>query len=443
MPEKKEMQLWNVIMTWVLRILVGSVFIFSGFVKSIDVWGTLYKVEDYIGVMGFEIRPNLIMVGSFALCMVEFVLGVFLILGCFRKSVPVLLAIFMAFMLPLTLWIALFNPVADCGCFGEAFLISNWATFWKNIAISAALVWLLRYNRKIHWIITPSLQWICFIATALYITIIALIGYYDQPMFDFRPFKTGTMLTGAEAQGPYVPEYIFIYEKNGERKEFAQDDEMPDESSGWIFVDRKEVSWSSDAGNADNSIYITDKDGVEVSQAEVIRRSGAEFVLFMPSLGDLSIASSYKINSLYSWAKAHGVGMVAITGGQKQDVDRWEDISMSQYPVYLMDDTVIKMIVRGNPALVYIEDGRIRWKRALRSIPIDDFMDNSALEDPMSLAVDSMGILCKLSLMYVAILAVLVMLSFLPKIKHFFDKKKEGQRVNPENAVKNDDKVLL
>jgi len=443
MPEKKEMPLWSVVLTWVLRILVGSVFVFSGFVKSIDVWGTLYKVEDYIGVMGFEIWPNLVLVGSFALCMVEFVLGVFLILGCFRKSVPVLLAVFMAFMLPLTLWIALSNPVADCGCFGEAFLISNWATFWKNIAISAALVWLLRYNRKIHWIITPSLQWICFIVTSLYITIVALIGYYDQPMLDFRPFKTGTMLAGAEAQDSYVPEYVFIYEKDGVRKEFTQDEEMPDESTGWIFIDRKEVSWSADAVNPDSSIYITDKDGDEVSQAEVIHTSGAEFILFMPSLGDLSIASSYKINSLYSWAKAHGVEMVAITGGQKQDVDRWEDISMSQYPVYLMDDTVIKMIVRGNPALVYIEDGRIKWKRTLRSIPIDDFMDNNALGDPMSLAVDYMEILRKLSLMYAAILAVLGMLSFSPKIKYLFGKKREVQGVNPANAVKNDDKAHL
>ena len=138
------------IATWIIRLAVGSVFMFSGFAKAIDPYGTLYKVDAYLASMSLDIWPNLELVGVFALCAAEFLVGVFILTGCFRRSTAIIAAIIMAFMLPLTLWIAVSDPVDDCGCFGDALLISNWATFWKNVALTAAIAWLVVYNKKCH-----------------------------------------------------------------------------------------------------------------------------------------------------------------------------------------------------------------------------------------------------------------------------------------------------
>ena len=191
--------------TWLIREVTAFVFIFSGFVKAIDPWGTLYKTEDYLAAMGLSIWPNLVTVGVFILCGFEFFIGVCLATGCFRKGSSILSFILMCFMLPLTLWIAVFDPVPDCGCFGDAYVISNWATFWKNVVLFAFTLWLARYNRYCACLITPALQWIAFIATALFIFGIELAGYIYQPLIDFRPYHVGSPLT--EQSDLQEPEY--------------------------------------------------------------------------------------------------------------------------------------------------------------------------------------------------------------------------------------------
>ena len=41
---------------------------------------------------------------------------------------------------------------------------------------------------------------------------------------------------------------------------------------------------------------------------------------------------------------------------------------MASYPIYNMDDSELKMVARGNPAVVYLADGVIQWKRTLSSL---------------------------------------------------------------------------
>ena len=112
-------------LTWLMRIAVGSVFIVSGLSKGIDPWGTYYKTTEYLTAMHLPIVEwgNTVLALSFMLFSVEFIIGVSLMLGCYRKAAPIMAALFMLVMLPLTLWIAVADPVADCGCFGDFLVI--------------------------------------------------------------------------------------------------------------------------------------------------------------------------------------------------------------------------------------------------------------------------------------------------------------------------------
>lgn len=366
--------------TWIMRLCVGATFIISGVVKGIDPWGTYYKMQDYLLAMHIPLSEwgNTVLTLSFFLFSIEFVIGASLLTGCFRKATPILSALFMLVMLPLTLWIAIADPVADCGCFGDFFIISNWATFFKNVLLSLAIVWLLRFNREAKCLITPYLQWIAAVGMCAYILIVGLIGYRQQPMLDFRQYKVGTQLIAAEDMPEFIPTYEFVYEKDGEEKTFGENDELPDTSDGWKFVRRIEKDFvpaedaSDETALPAGDFRIWNEDASE-DVTESLSGVDEQLILFSPDIKDLSMATSWKINRLYDMASENGVDFLAVASGNPREIEQWRDLSSGQYPIYTADDTSIKELVRGNPALVSLKNGKIMWKAALSSIVLDDF----------------------------------------------------------------------
>ena len=126
---------WCRLLTVLMRLTVGGVFIFSGFTKGVDPWGTYYKISDYLGAMGLGEWTGTALLLAAALAALEFMLGVAIAVGAYRRSAPWVALLVMLVMTPLTLWLAVTGAVPDCGCFGDALHMSNWATFGKNILL--------------------------------------------------------------------------------------------------------------------------------------------------------------------------------------------------------------------------------------------------------------------------------------------------------------------
>lgn len=401
----------KIALTWLCRLLVGATFIFSGMAKADDPWGSLYKVMDYIGVMHLDwVSPSLALAGVFLLFVLEFMTGVFLVTGSFRRFSPVMVLLFMIFMLPLTLWIAIANPVADCGCFGDAWIISNWATFWKNVGITLCGLWLLKTNRRVHWLVTPALQWILFLISASYISFIGFVGYAHQPPVDFREYKTGTPLVTPDASDD--AHFVFIYEKAGVKREFAETDALPDEESGWKFVDRRQTDTA--IAPVQRALRLWSPDGSEDVTADVAGSEGdKQMVLLIPSMKEVSIATTWKINELWQWASEHDIDFIAVAPVSQEDIEEWKDISMAEYPIYTSEDTSIKEVARGNPAVVYTENGNIVWKSTLCALPSDEKLQSTTNAD--MLFTPSLRWLESMSVIYLCIIAMLVMCSLLPK----------------------------
>lgn len=158
-------------------------------------------------------------------------------------------------------------------------------------------------------------------------------------------------------------------------------------------------------------------DGNEDVTEEVLDDDEDRILLLMHDMGNVSISTTWKINSLYDWATRHGIDMIAAVSGTDAEIDNWNDLSMPDYPIYTADDTAIKELARGNPAVVYVRKGIVEWKSTLRAINTDDFMADSTSADPMSFAHDNRRMLLNFSYLYLSVMALMIMASCMPAIK--------------------------
>ena len=138
LTEKQRYRLTGCIV-WACRLLVGATFVISGWAKSIDPWGFIYKLEEYFNVWNLYVPREITLALAVIVSVTELVIGVLVFSGSMRRVSVWLAAAFMAVMLPLTVYVAVADPVSDCGCFGDYILLSNTVTLVKNIILTGMI----------------------------------------------------------------------------------------------------------------------------------------------------------------------------------------------------------------------------------------------------------------------------------------------------------------
>ena len=192
------------------RTLLGIVFIFSGFVKGIDPFGLAYKISDYLLAFNVEFLSVLALPLSFLLSFLEFAIGTALLSGVMKKLSSWLALIFIFFFTLLTLYIAVKNPVTDCGCFGDALILTNWQTFYKNllILIPAVIVFTGKKSSVIRKTVFSKIQYSIFYLVVTGYIFTVFWSFNHLPVIDFRPYKTGVNIK----EGMTVPERFSRHE---------------------------------------------------------------------------------------------------------------------------------------------------------------------------------------------------------------------------------------
>lgn len=364
-----------------VRIIIGCTFIFSGVVKLIDPWGTAYKIEDYMMIANLRIISPLPLVMSIALSLIELLLGVNTLLGSYFRSNPLLLLIFMSVMTPLTLFLAIANPIPDCGCFGDAIHLTNWQTFGKNIFLLIGVIFLFRYSHRVKSVFHREFQALTVIWSIIFSIIIVTIALAYMPMIDFRPYKIGTDLIAAY-YGENAPavEYDFIYEKDGERSTFTIEN-LPNTDDGWQFVERIERS-STPVAPSDNILleHFVIYDGNNEATEEILEQPGYCFVMFSPDLNTANDNHVNKLNELHDYCKEYGYPFYAVTASAPKGIEEWLDNTGGEYSFLFMDKTTIRTIARNNPFVVILRDGTIYHKCPLSQLP-DESKLNTVFED--------------------------------------------------------------
>ncbi len=355
------------------RTLLAVVFIFSGFVKAVDPLGTVYKIEDYLKAFGgffTELLP-LAEVAAVILITVEFTLGIMMLCNIRTNWTAWFSLAFYAVMTPLTLYIALKNPVSDCGCFGDAIVLSNWATFWKNVVLTALVVVLLCTKSALRQTFTTLVELCITLLAILFVFCWMEVTYKHLPAIDFRPYKIGNnipeLMAVPEDAEPDVYDIKLIYEKDGVEQAFTLQD-YPKGDSTWTFVDQKSVLVKKGYEPPIHDFEILTADFEDITY-DILESEEPQTLVIMYDLQKTDREQIDNLLSIYhSQPNVH-----FLTGSGEEEVAAFaEELGWEEeeaFGVFCYTDPVtLKTIVRANPGVIVIQNGDIIDKYNMRQI---------------------------------------------------------------------------
>ena len=325
----------------IARLVLAIVLILSGFVKAVDPLGTQYKIADYLEVLhlGQYVPDIMTLSAAIILSAIEFGLGICLLFAIRRRLVSRLVLVLILIMTPLTLWLALANPISDCGCFGDAVVLTNWQTFWKNVVLLSLAVIVRRWPLEMMRFVSRTNQWIVTNYSALFIIVVSSWSLYDLPYFDFRPYHVGANL----------------------REGWQQMMEGHDSPNADFFIERME-------------------DGEDITE-EVFNNPGYTFLLVSPHLELANDSQLDQLNELYEYADDMDYPFYCLTASGRKGIHRWKDITGCEYPFCQTDETVLRTIIRSNPGLLLLKNGKVIGKWSHNRLPvIEEHLEFQPLE---------------------------------------------------------------
>ena len=378
---------WRNSVTWktvvnICRFIPGIVFVFSGFVKAVDPLGTSYKIQDYLTTFGLlQLTPDIVPLAlSVALAVLEFGIGIHLLLGIKRRATTRLALLVMLVMTPLTLYLALTNPISDCGCFGDALVLTNWQTFGKNVVLLICVIVVFLTPWNMVRFLTKKMEWTLSMYSVLFALILAGYCLMILPVFDFRPYKIGNNIRQGmeipEGAKPTVFDTRFVMEKEGVKQTFKVDD-YPD--STWTFVSAETVVLEKGYEPPIHDFVIEKMETGEDITDDVLDDPNYTFLLVMHRTEEAEEGYIDLINELFDYSVENGYRFYALSSSSAEAIEQWRDRTGAEYPFCIMDDITLKTMIRSNPGLMLIKEGVILNKWCDSQIP-DEFELTDRLE---------------------------------------------------------------
>lgn len=351
----------------IARLLLAAVLIVSGFVKAVDPMGLFYKLQEYMAAFGVDfLSDGWIQLAAMLLAAAEFIMGVLLLMGVYNRINTLLVFLFFLFFTPFTLVLALWNPVRDCGCFGDALHLSNWATFGKNLLLLVFATMACFKHRLFVRRISIGNRWMVTMFAICYVMLVEIVSTSFLPIIDFRPFAVGSDLRKAVVDIPSETKTIYRFEKNGEVAEF-DDETYPD--STWNYLgSRTEVLKEGRPSLIADFAFLDMVDGDDYT-LEILDDTTYVCMLIMNRIETADESRVDKINDLYDICVEQNIKFYAATSSEEESVELWRKRTGAEYPVLWADEVMLKTIIRANPGVLLIKNGVVVGKWNVTDLP--------------------------------------------------------------------------
>ncbi|MFO7868602.1 MAG: DoxX family protein [Bacteroidales bacterium] len=385
------------------RIFSGILFVFSGFVKTIDPLGSKYKFIDYFDAWGIGFLEPTALTFGILLSMIELVVGLMLLFKIYPKISTLLALLFMIGFTPVTLYLALQENITgselvhDCGCFGDALILTNWQTFVKNLVILVPVIIIFMKRSQFSYITTRFKSGVMvgfFMLCSVGMSVYAL---EYLPPIDFRPYKVGTKLVssnctpGLKSAQEKVLYAEFIHKETGEHKLFNISTDYPQDTIWEYNIDepvREEIVQKNDLDldslfpgqeifRVDNFLFSKNS---EERTCDIISDKGYVFLFVAYDIKSTETESMNHINDICEWAMNNDVKFYGATSSLDEEIEKFKKKTHAQFEMLDADDIPLKTIVRANPGLVLLKNGVVINKWHSNTLPSIEEFENEIIK---------------------------------------------------------------
>jgi len=351
----------------VCRIIVGMVFIFSGFVKGVDPLGFVYRMEDYFYAFGITWAVPFCLYLTIFLCALEFVIGVSLLFNLWIRGTAWILLPMLTFFTFLTFFDAVYNLVPDCGCFGDAIKITNLQTFLKNLVLMALVMPIFGSQKKFKGLLSRTSEIIVLIFVFLCFTGMQIYSYRHLPLIDFMDWKVGNQVNRTDLK-PVKFYVIYKNKKTGEEKEFIPPNYPWNDSvwmKQWVYQGQRVEDPNKEKAMI---LRVENEKGADITSS-IVDNPDFQFILVAYELYITNKEAFHKILPFYKKAIADGYSFVCLTNSLNDEIRKFKLDNGIAFDFYSADDVVLKTMVRSNPGLILIRHGVVLAKWHYNDFP--------------------------------------------------------------------------
>ncbi len=353
------------------RVIVGLLFIFSGLIKANDPLGLSYKMQEFFEVWGANasLHSLMLFLNDYALAFsiititLEVIVGVALLLGWAPRLFSWLLLLLIIFFTFLTGYAVLSGKIRTCGCFGDCIPLTAMQSFTKDIILCVLILIIFFGARYIRPIFRGALNFVVLCVATLLVLGFQWYVLRRLPVFDCLPFKSGNnILELRKMPANAIPDkmdFKFVYEKNGENKEFGKD-QLPD--STWTFVKREDIVIEKGKNNEPpiKDFFLNTMSGTDSTEA-VLNHPGEYYLFFVKDVGrDTTWMDDFRKLHTLSMQQNRPLYIVASQASAAHTL--FNEKNNFNVTVLGCDATALKTAARTDPAL-YLMKGPVIQKK--------------------------------------------------------------------------------
>jgi hypothetical protein len=343
-------------------------------VKGIDPLGSDYKFTDYFNAFGMGWMNATTLFFSFALSLAEFLIGTALLFNLWVSRMAWGSLLFMAFFTPLTLVLALTNPVSDCGCFGDAMILTNWQTFWKNIILFLLAIMIFVYRKEYKSSLSLMGQFSFLTLAGAGMLCLSIYCYRHLPVLDFRPYAVGKNITEGmrlpEGAKPDQYEVTLKYKnkQTGEIRSFTEENYPWQDTLNWEYESSSERLVKKGYITPIHDLVIEHPTLGNITE-EILEDDNHTILAVAYNLNQSDTQYQPAINRLAEYARKKGIRFYGLTSSTERDIEAYKKRNHVPYEFCTADEIQLKTMIRSNPGVIILREGTILDKWAGKDVP--------------------------------------------------------------------------